>query len=140
MIHLKHTQSIARHLMRSAICAPHASTSRCMAQATYHSHDYELHDDVLLADTQMQIEKPPLYVIIMHNDDYTPFDFVIDVLVDHLEHGYEQATLLASMIHNTGYAKVGLYPKEIAEAKVYIITQLAETLDYPLLLTFELHD
>ncbi|MDO5651611.1 MAG: ATP-dependent Clp protease adaptor ClpS [Moraxella sp.] len=96
------------------------------------------HTDVVTAEPMLA--KPPLFVIIMHNDNYTTMDFVVMVLMSELNHSPQDAYELTLTIHHTGYAKVGIFPKEIAETKVARITALAENAEFPLLVTLEAED
>lgn len=75
-------------------------------------------DESSKINTDLEIEKPKRYYVIMHNDDTTPFDFVIEVLVQLFHHTPETAADLASKIHNEGTAIVGMYYLEVAEQKV----------------------
>lgn len=84
-----------------------------------------------------QLANPPMYALIMHNDDYTAMDFVVSVLTSELALPVEQAYHLMLLIHHQGYAKVAVLPKEIAQMKANKIHQLAEAADYPLLVTLE---
>ena len=75
-------------------------------------------DESTKIDTDLGIEKPKRYYVIMHNDDTTPFDFVIEVLVQLFHHTPETSIDIATKIHNEGTAIVGMYYLEIAEQKV----------------------
>ena len=81
--------------------------------------------------------EPPLYAIIMHNDDYTTMDFVVWVLQYELGLNETQAYQIMLDIHYEGQAVVARLPKEIAEMKAQSIRLLAEREEFPLLVTLE---
>lgn len=65
-----------------------------------------------------KLKKPPMYKVIMLNDDYTPMDFVVELLRSHFGKTHEDATQIMLRIHNEGEAICGCYPRDIAESKV----------------------
>ncbi|CAI3922834.1 MULTISPECIES: ATP-dependent Clp protease adaptor ClpS [Commensalibacter] len=82
--------------------------------------------------TSAQIQKPPLYKIIMLNDDYTPMDFVVYVLETIFQKNNEEATKIMFQIHNTGFSVCGAFTYEIAETKKKETIELATKYQYPL--------
>lgn len=82
-------------------------------------------------------KKPRMWKVVMHNDDYTTQEFVVHVLVDHFRKDPTTATQLMLRVHTSGLAVVGAYPKDIAETKVAVVTDLAREMGHPLLLTCE---
>ena len=78
-----------------------------------------------------------MYKVIMHNDDYTPMDFVVNVLTDIYKKNEAQANGLMLKIHNEGCAIVGIYTREIAETKQEMTHQAAQKEGYPLRCTIE---
>lgn len=101
-----------------------------------HDDKVQTDGDILVA-TEATTDFVPMYALVMHNDDYTPMDFVVEVLVQVLHLPVQEAYYLMLTIHFEGRAKIGAYPKEIAETKVAIITQKANAQEYPLLTTIE---
>lgn len=97
--------------------------------------DAEFEQDVLLADPELK--KPSLYRVIMYNDDYTPMDFVVDILQDYFNHSLEKATNIMLDIHYNGKGIAGIYPKDIAETKAQQVNTLARLSGYPLLTDIE---
>lgn len=73
--------------------------------------------------------------VIVHNDDFTPIEFVIRVLMDHFGMNRGKATVLTLKIHENGSQVVGVYTREIAETKVAIVTKEAQSEGHPLRLT-----
>lgn len=87
--------------------------------------------------TRQRAEPPPRYKVILHNDDYTPMDFVIDVLSRFFNMQYEQATEIMLKVHYEGRAVCGTFTAEIAETKVQQVSQYAKDHQHPLLCTME---
>lgn len=65
-----------------------------------------------------QLKKPPMYKVIMLNDDYTPMEFVVDLLYSYFRKSEDEATQIMLRIHHEGQAVCAVYPKDIAESKV----------------------
>lgn len=80
----------------------------------------------------LKIKKPPLYNVILHNDDVTTFEFVILVLIEIYNKSQEEATLLTIQIHEQGKAIVATYPYEIAITKKQITNVNAKRNNFPL--------
>jgi ATP-dependent Clp protease adaptor protein ClpS len=79
-----------------------------------------------------QIEKPPMYSVWILNDDYTPMDFVVDVLCKFFNMNTEQATDVMLTVHYQGKAKCGTYTAEVAETKVDNVSRYAVEHQHPL--------
>lgn len=82
--------------------------------------------------TEISVEEPRKYKVILYNDNVTTFDFVIKILQTVFSKPFAQAFELTNHIHATGAAIVGIYTKEIAEEKVSEVTTLAKGHGYPL--------
>jgi len=87
--------------------------------------------------SETELAEPLNYYVVMHNDDATPFDFVIDVLIEIFHHEPQQAVDLTYKIHEDGKAIVGMYNIEIAEQKVADVALVANAHSYPLVTTIE---
>lgn len=81
---------------------------------------------------EIKITEPKRYKVVVLNDDHTPIDFVIEVLITIFKHSQETAKDLTLKVHNEGSAIVGVYSYEIAEQKGLEATQLARQLGFPL--------
>ncbi|MFG1175320.1 ATP-dependent Clp protease adapter ClpS [Erwiniaceae bacterium CAU 1747] len=92
-----------------------------------------------LADDKVREElKPPsMYKVILHNDDYTPMEFVIDVLQKFFSYDVERATQLMLTVHYQGKAICGVFTAEVAETKVAHVNRYARENEHPLLCTLE---
>lgn len=99
--------------------------------------EIEQQDVVLDQLTQQRLEPPRMYRVVLHNDDYTPMDFVIDVLSRFFNLQYEQATEIMLKVHYEGKGVCGTFTAEIAETKVQQVMQYAKEHQHPLLCTME---
>jgi len=87
--------------------------------------------------TKPKLERPKLYKVLLHNDDYTPMEFVVLVLVNVFHKSESDATSIMLHAHTRGYAVAGVYTFEVAETKVAETLKLAEQSQFPLLCTME---
>lgn len=87
-----------------------------------------------------QTAKPPLYKVILLNDDYTPMEFVVVVLMRFFRMDEEKAWQLMYAVHTTGSAVVGIFPRDIAETKSEQVNAYAQEHDHPLRSTVEMTD
>lgn len=83
-------------------------------------------------ETTTKIKKPKLYKVLLLNDDFTPMDFVIHVLMDIFNHDAENAHKIMSHVHEKGSGLAGKYTKEVAETKILQVTKLAKEQKHPL--------
>ena len=90
-----------------------------------------------LAETAKQIEKPPLFKVLLHNDDFTTMEFVVDILLQVFHRPEPEALQIMLAVHHQGVGVAGVYTYEIAEAKVNKVAELAGAEDFPLLCTLE---
>ena len=79
-----------------------------------------------------KLKKPKLYKVIMHNDNYTTMEFVIDILIKVFNKSQAEATNIMLKIHNNGFGICGIYPYDIAVTKMEIVHYLAEKNKFPL--------
>lgn len=87
--------------------------------------------------THERIQEPPLYQVLLHNDDYTTMEFVIEILMVVFNRSMEDATRIMMNVHKNGVGICGVYPYEIAETKVEIVEVLARSSDFPLKCSME---
>ena len=81
--------------------------------------------------------EPPNFKILLHNDDYTPKAFVVEILLAVFNKSLEDATRLMWYVHKNGIGVCGIYPFEVAETKIAQVTELARENGFPLKLTLE---
>ncbi len=84
-----------------------------------------------------ETKTPSLYKVVVHNDDFTPRDFVVHVLKRFFQKSEEQATELMLQVHHKGFGIAGVYTHEIAETKAFQVNELAKENTYPLRTTVE---
>ena len=82
-------------------------------------------------------QKPGKFAVILHNDDYTPMEFVVFVLQEVFNHPFERAERIMLSVHKEGMGVAGIYRLEIAETKSYETAELAKENQYPLKITIE---
>ena len=87
--------------------------------------------------TRIDIREPKHYQVIMHNDDFTPMDFVVELLRDIFHKDEIEAVHLMMTVHESGKASVGTYPRDIAVTKVQKATARAREEGYPFRMTIE---
>jgi ATP-dependent Clp protease adaptor protein ClpS len=87
--------------------------------------------------TKPKLERPKLYKVLLHNDDYTPMEFVVLVLVNIFHKSESDAKSIMLHAHTHGYAVAGVYTFEVAETKVAETLKLADQAQFPLLSTME---
>ena len=87
--------------------------------------------------TKPKLQRPRLYRVLLHNDDYTPMEFVVLVLRDVFHKSEPDAMSIMLHAHTRGYAVAGVYSFEIAETKVAETMALAEKAQFPLLCSME---
>ena len=80
---------------------------------------------------------PPMYKVMLNNDDYTPMDFVVDVLMRFFNLDGEKAQQIMLTVHYHGRAVCGIYTAEIAETKVMQVSRYAKENQHPLMCTME---
>lgn len=95
------------------------------------------HEDSALAESEENVEEPPLFKVLLHNDDYTTMEFVVWVLESIFNMQEEQAIQVMLNVHLRGVGVAGIYTFEIAETKVDRTTSLAREHEFPLLVTME---
>ncbi len=81
--------------------------------------------------------EPPLYKVLIHNDDFTPKAFVVEVLVKVFNKQTEEATDIMWHTHENGVGLCGIYPLQVAETKIHLVTEAARAGGFPLRLTIE---
>jgi ATP-dependent Clp protease adaptor protein ClpS len=86
---------------------------------------------------QERVKPPPLYKVILHNDDYTTMEFVVWVLQTVFHHDESTATAIMLHVHRNGIGVAGIYPHEIAETRAAQVEALAREQEYPLRCTVE---
>jgi ATP-dependent Clp protease adaptor protein ClpS len=100
-------------------------------------HDPQHDHGVLVETSKPKTARPPLYSVFLLNDDYTPMDFVVEVLVRFFAMNLEKATQVMLHVHTRGRGVCGVYTREVAESKVSQVNEYARLNQHPLLCTME---
>lgn len=96
--------------------------------------------DLATEVAQPKTQRPPLYKVLLLNDDFTPMDFVVHVLEVFFNMGPEKATQVMLAVHTQGMGVCGIYPKDIAETKAAQVVQYAKDHQHPLMAEVEPSD
>ena len=91
----------------------------------------------VITEKKIKIERPPLFKVLLHNDDYTSMEFVVFVLEQIFHKNSADAERIMMAVHQMGVGVAGVYPFEIAEAKVEKVTLLARQREFPLRCSLE---
>ena len=94
-------------------------------------------DGLAVQEAKPKLKRPPLYKVILLNDDFTPMDFVIEILMDFFAMPEEKATQVMLQIHTQGVGVCGIYTKDVAETKVYIVNDYSRENQHPLMCSME---
>jgi len=84
------------------------------------------------SETRKDVAEPPMFKVLLHNDDYTTMEFVVELLMGVFHKSFEDATRIMLNVHKTGYGVCGVYTYEIAETKVETVHHLAIESGFPL--------
>tara|TARA_R110000782_G_scaffold15189_8_gene44581 strand:- start:383 stop:703 length:321 start_codon:yes stop_codon:yes gene_type:complete len=99
--------------------------------------DNTFDDDLVVEEAKPRVKRPPLYKVILLNDDYTPMDFVVHILEVFFSVDRENATRIMLEIHTHGKGVCGVFTHEIAETKVSLVNDYSRENQHPLLCTME---
>ena len=94
----------------------------------------------IVTQEKVELKKPKLYKVILLNDDYTPMDFVVEVLMKFFGMNEEKATQVMLLVHTQGKAVCGVYTRDIAETKAAQVNQYSSECEHPLLCEIERAD
>ncbi len=97
------------------------------------SHD----GDLAVQEAKPKLQKPPLYKVVLLNDDFTPMDFVVDILVRFFTMSEEKATRIMLHVHTRGVGVCGVFSKDVAETKVAIVNEFSREHQHPLMCSME---
>lgn len=97
----------------------------------------QYHDELVVQEAKPKLQKPPLYKVILLNDDYTPMEFVVMVLQRFFQKNREEATRIMLHVHQKGIGVCGVFTRELAETKVRQVTLFSNENQHPLQCTME---
>ncbi|UTF60318.1 ATP-dependent Clp protease adapter ClpS [Gilvimarinus sp. DA14] len=102
--------------------------------------DYDFDEGVAVQESPPQLKRPSMYKVVMHNDDYTPMEFVVHILEAFFGMDREKATHIMLTVHTQGKAVCGIYTRDVAETKAAQVNQFAKDNEHPLLCEIEVVD
>ena len=94
-------------------------------------------EELTTSEIEDDVTEPPLYKVLLHNDDYTTMEFVVEVLMHVFNKPDAEATRIMLNVHKKGVGLCGYYPYEVAETKVETVHLLARERGFPLKCTME---
>ena len=94
-------------------------------------------DELAIQESEPTTKRPPLYKVILVNDDFTPMEFVVHILELFFSIDRENATRIMLEVHTSGKGICGLFTREIAETKVSLVNDYSQESQHPLLCTME---
>ena len=100
------------------------------------NYDPEVEESVD-SETDHEVEEPPMYRVMLLNDDYTTMEFVVSVLESIFHKSRHEATKIMLNVHNDGVGVAGIYTREICETKIAVVHELAKKNEYPLRCSIE---
>ena len=104
-----------------------------MTEPTKSNEDHGL----ALQEAKPKLKRPPLFKVLLLNDDYTPMEFVVHVLEKFFAMDREKATRIMLHVHTRGKGVCGVFTRDIAETKVYRVNEYSREHQHPLLCTME---
>ncbi|EGV18442.1 MULTISPECIES: ATP-dependent Clp protease adapter ClpS [Thiocapsa] len=97
----------------------------------------ERESGLTVQEAKPKLRRPPLFKVLLLNDDYTPMEFVVQVLETFFAMNREKATQIMLHVHTRGRGVCGVYTKDIAETKVSEVNDFARSHQHPLMCTME---
>ena len=95
------------------------------------------YQDEILDEIDEKITEPPMYKVLLYNDDYTTKAFVVEILITVFNKSIDEATRLMWQVHQTGVGVCGVYPYDMAETKTNLVTKIARENGFPLKASIE---
>jgi ATP-dependent Clp protease adaptor protein ClpS len=100
-------------------------------------HERESDHGAMVETSRPEVTRPPLYQVVLLNDDFTPMDFVVEVLQVFFALNREKATQVMLHVHTRGKGVCGVYTREVAESKVTQVNEFSRMHQHPLLCSME---
>ena len=91
----------------------------------------------LVLDDKPDLKEPPMYQVVLLNDDFTPMEFVVYILQSIFGYDHERSSQIMWAVHTKGKGVGGIFPKEIAEMKSHEINEMAKAHEHPLISEIE---
>ncbi|MGA8178876.1 MAG: ATP-dependent Clp protease adapter ClpS [Desulfobacterales bacterium] len=94
-------------------------------------------EEEIISEIRDEIDEPSMYKVLLHNDDYTTMEFVVEILMLVFKKSPEEAVEIMLNVHQKGIGVCGVYPYEVSETKVKTVDALARENGFPLKCTME---
>ena len=101
------------------------------------SPDHDLNDELDVQEARPKLKRPPMFKVLLLNDDFTPMEFVVLVLKSFFGMDEEKATHVMLHVHTRGIGVCGVFSKDVAETKVQQVSDFSRKHQHPLLCTME---
>ena len=88
-------------------------------------------------EAKPKLKRPPLFKVMLLNDDFTPMDFVVEILTDYFNMSEEKATQVMLQVHTEGVGICGIFTRDVAETKVHIVNEYSREHQHPLMCSME---
>lgn len=95
------------------------------------------HQSTVVTKDWIEVQEPPLYKALLHNDDYTTMEFVVSILENIFQKSPQEATRIMLNVHEKGIGIAGIYTREICETKITLVHELARQNEFPLRCSME---
>ncbi|MEE9326050.1 MAG: ATP-dependent Clp protease adapter ClpS [Cocleimonas sp.] len=99
--------------------------------------EFDQDSGLMVQESRPEVAEPKRYMVILVNDDFTPMEFVVEILRQFFSHDEESATRIMLNVHTKGKGVCGIFSKDIAETKVVLVNEFAQENEHPLLCTME---
>ena len=100
-------------------------------------HQHEIDHGVAVETSRPEVKRPPLFQVVLLNDDFTPMDFVVEVLRSFFAMDQERAVQVMLHVHTRGKGVCGVFTREVAETRVTQVNEYSRNHQHPLLCTME---
>ena len=108
-----------------------------MANEPEHEQEHGHQHGLAVESARPEVARPPLFQVLLLNDDFTPMDFVIEVLRSFFALDQETAVQVMLHVHTRGKGVCGVFTREVAETKVTLVNEYSRSNQHPLLCTME---
>nr|WP_106419865.1 ATP-dependent Clp protease adapter ClpS [Salinicola tamaricis] len=95
--------------------------------------DHHEQGDVAEQASEPQLAPPPMYKVVLYNDDYTPMEFVVEILQRFFAMDSEKAVQIMLAVHTQGKATCGIFTRDVAETKCHLVNEYARECEHPLM-------
>jgi ATP-dependent Clp protease adaptor protein ClpS len=99
--------------------------------------DWQHEDNTVVEESRPKLKKPRMFQVVLLNDDYTPMEFVVELIEQFFYKSRENATQIMLKIHTEGKGVCGIYTEDVAETKAAVVNQYAMDHEHPLLCEIE---